>query len=89
MLARIHDRRARQFWDGGLLLSKEIVRATLADPARRERAPDVNEDTIVWDQVGLYGPSARWDGAIPEPEFTGGPVVSVADELRGRLAAAR
>lgn len=85
VLARISDGRARQFFDEGRIVSREILRSILADPDRRPEEHHLDEDSIVWDYVALFPPGVLWEGAAPAPAFEGAPVVEAAAELRGRL----
>ena len=73
-LARIHDRRAAQYWDRDLALSTEIVRW-----GRLEAG------TIVWDTVALFPPGVRWEREFPVPAYHGFPVVSAARGLADSL----
>ena len=74
VLARVADRRARQYWDRGRLVS-----TGLGDAAGYERG------AIVWDFVGLYPPGIRWEATLDAPLWSGAPVVDAADELRAKL----
>ena len=85
-LALIHDVRARQYWDGGRALSKEIVRAILANPGRYSAPQDIEEDTVVWDSVALFKQGVRWENEPPVPAYYGSPVVDSIAELRGALS---
>lgn len=84
-LARIHDGRARQFWDEELMLSTHILRSVLANPERYRLAEDLDEDSVVWDTVALFPPGARWDDAFPVPAFYGYPVVDSVTGLATAL----
>ena len=81
VLGLLSDRRARQLWDPGRLVANEIHRAL------RQRGEAVDEDGVIWDEVILYPPGARWDGALPPAAYSGSPVVSVLEAVRGRLPA--
>ena len=64
-LARIPDRRARQFWDPQHLVAAEIAR--IAQQKSVQSEPDCCvKKGFHWDEVALYGPHARWgDGPTP------------------------
>lgn len=84
-LALIGDSRAAQYWDEERVLSAEMLRAILADPARYGALSDLDEETIVWDFVAMFAPGVRWDADLPVPEFHGFPVVESLDGLRAAL----
>ena len=83
VLGHIGDRRARQFWDAGRLLSTLMVKSA------GERGDAVQENDIAWDLVAIYPPGVRWEDAPPRPDFTDAPVVQAIDAVRERLAAIR
>jgi len=63
-LKRIPDSRAQQFWDRGRLLSKAMG--------------ETGKDSIVWDQVAVYGRGVAWMDAVPpKPLAAVGPVADV------------
>jgi hypothetical protein len=84
-LARLHDRRAAQYWDEGRDLSEEIVRAVRADPKRYGFDEAPGEDAIVWDVVALFPRGALWEKDVPIPTYYGGPVVDSVASLRKAL----
>jgi len=88
-LARVHDRRAAQFWDHDRALSAEIVRSVLADPDRYGLEDPFEASSIVWDTVALFPPEARWEREFPVPAYYGYPVVNAARGLRDALARER
>ena len=71
-LARISDRRARQFWD-----PQHVVARALNDIARQN--PPQPEPTcctqkgFYWDEAIFYAANARWEAA-PTSAFWNGPV---------------
>ena len=88
-LARIHDRRAVQYWDHDRALSADIVRSVLADPDRYGLEEKVEAGSIVWDTVALFPPDVRWEQEFPVPTYYGFPVVSSARGLDEALARGR
>ena len=66
-LARIHDRRAVQYWDHDRALSADIVRSVLADPDRYG-LEKVEAGSIVWDTVAVFPPDVRWEAYFIPPE---------------------
>ena len=88
-LARLHDARVTQYWDGDRLLSKHI-RATVEKNPKWVKPGD--EDLcwgqgVVWDFVGVFPAGARWDRHLPPPDFYGFPVVESIEGLEKRLDA--
>ena len=67
-LRRIYDRRARQYWDKGRLLSKAMG--------------ETGKKSVVWDQVIVYGRGVIWSEAPPPKAVVRvGPVVDVVDQF--------
>jgi hypothetical protein len=78
-LARIPDRRARQFWDPQHLVAAELARIA------RQKSVQSEPDCCVkkgfhWDEVALYATHARWDDG-PTPVYWSGPVFRIASAL--------
>jgi len=71
-LMRVSDKRARQFWDHGRLLSHAMGEDKTGKP--------------VWDWAGLYPKEAAWNGLPPKPQVDGRTIVRVADDLDKALA---
>lgn len=88
-LARVHDRRAAQYWDHDRALSAEIVRSVLADPGRYRLGDELEAGSIVWDAVAVFPPSLRWESEFPAPSYYGFPVVNAARGLADALDRAR
>ena len=84
-LALVHDRRARQYWDGDRELSKDLVRALLAHPERYRLDRQVGADSVVWDAVALFPRGALWKDDVPVPSVYGAPVVDAIPDLRSAL----
>lgn len=82
-LARIPDRRAKQFWDPNHLVAEEV--AGIAKQTPDQRMPDCCvRKGFHWDEVALYAPHARWsDGPIPA--YWNGPVYKIAPGLERAL----
>ena len=78
-LARIPDRRARQFWDPKHLVAAELARIAAEKPGQ----PGLDccvKNGFHWDEAILYAPHSRWkDG--PTPVFWNGPVYRIAPAL--------
>ncbi len=78
-LARIPDRRARQFWDPKHLVTEELTRIAKQKSGQPEPDCCVTKG-FHWDEVVLYAPLARWtDG--PTPVYWNGPVFRIAPAL--------
>jgi hypothetical protein len=82
VLSRLHDRRAAQYWDRKLLLSRKIKEA--AEPAHGLSAVAA-QAKVVWDVVMIYPKGIRWEGTFPSPTFADRPVVSAIDSFREKL----
>jgi hypothetical protein len=82
-LARIPDRRARQFWDPKHLVTEELTR--IAKQKSGQPAPDCCvKKGFHWDEVLLYAPHARWSDG-PTPAYWNGPVFRIAPALEKAL----
>ena len=78
-LARIPDRRARQFWDPKHLVAMELLR--IASQRSRQPEPDCCvRKGFHWDEVALYAVHAHWSDA-PTPVYWNGPVYRIASAL--------
>jgi hypothetical protein len=78
-LARISDRRARQFWDPNHLVSVQLSRNRVAKAG--QQGPDCCEDQgFFWDDAILYGPHAHWKD-MPVAVFWNGPVWKIIPQL--------
>jgi hypothetical protein len=82
-LARIPDRRARQFWDPQHLVAAKIARIAEQKPVQPEPDCCVNKG-FHWDEVALYGPHVRWSNG-PTPVYWNGPVYRVTSALEQAL----
>jgi hypothetical protein len=78
-LARISDRRAKQFWDPQHLVALQI--AGIAEQKSAQPGPDCCvKKGFHWDEVALYEPRARWSDG-PTPGYWNGPVYRIASAL--------
>ena len=84
VLSRLHERRAAQYWDRKLLLSRKIKDAVGSDPAHGLGAI-AGQAKVVWDVVMIYPKGIRWEGTFPSPAFVDRPVVSVIGSFRQQL----
>ena len=87
VLARLHDRRASQYWDRQLLLSQKIREAVGSDPAHGF-AGVAERGKTVWDVVAIYPKGTRWGASVPSPTFADRPVVYAIEEFRRQLEGA-
>jgi len=82
-LARIPDRRVRQFWD-----SKHVVAAGLNEIIKQKPPQPVPSCCVqkgfYWDDAILYAPHARWNDA-PASIFWNGPVARIIPALEKAL----
>lgn len=80
ILARVHDTRARQFWDKENLFPRKLGERIHGD--QNHPKPDCCwQDGIPWDMVALYPAGARWDEELPAAAFVEGPVWRVTEAL--------
>ena len=84
--ARVPDRRVRQFWDRNLLLSQRMVHDLMENPKLLPDSERVAEGVVLWDIAAVFPPGARWDHAMPKPDYYGRPVAAVAEEIERALA---
>ena len=82
-LARIADRRARQFWDPEHLVAEELARMAKQKPDQPTPECCVKKG-FHWDEAVLYAPHARW-GDGPIPAYWNGPVYRIAPALEKAL----
>jgi len=85
-LRLVHDSRTIQYWDEGRALSKDIIRAVLANPSRYSKPAWVDEETIAWDLVLVFPKGVTWRNDVPVPSYYGGPVVEALSALRKSIA---
>ncbi len=89
-LGLLSDSRVQQFWDKRHLVSAEMKKALESRPSNiplgRRRTKD-SPDGILWDAVAIFSPGARWEAAMPSPDYLDGIVVDVIGEVGARLAA--
>jgi len=78
-LARISDRRVRQFWDPNHLVAQQLAQMAKQKPGRPE--PDCCvEKGFHWDEAVLYAPHAHWSDELI-PVFWNGPVFRISASL--------
>lgn len=82
-LARISDRRAKQFWDPHHLVSAQLSRIKAAKPGQQE--PDCCQDKgFFWDEAILYPPHTQWKD-LPVSVFWNGPVWKIIPALENAV----
>jgi hypothetical protein len=82
-LARIPDRRARQFWDPKHLVASELAR--IAEQKLGQLNPTCcTNKGFHWDEAVLYAPHSHWKSR-PTPVFWNGPVYRIAPALEKTL----
>ena len=83
-LARLPDKRVRQFWDPKHLVSRALSR--LAEDRPSSPHPDCcKSKDLYWDEVLLFPSRALWNDA-PPPLFWNGPVYRMVSRLPQPLA---
>ncbi len=86
VLSRLNDRRVRQFWDPGHILSALIKKAQTSGKLH----PDCCERKgFLWDLTAAYSRESRWGETLPEPILLNGPVVRTASDLESVVARAK
>ena len=73
VLARISDKRAKQFWDPEHTVAQELGRIAKERPGGPEPACCVNRG-FHWDEAIVYAPNSQWK-QMPTAVFWSGPVV--------------
>jgi hypothetical protein len=86
VLGLLQDRRVTQYWDPGLVISSDVVRAVNENPKRYGREEPLPSDFIAWDVVAVFGTSALWERDLPPPAHDDGPVVQAIDSTRQAIA---
>jgi len=85
-LARIWDGRAQQFWDKDRLIALELNRAANSSTSSAAKRHVPRRGGLVWDAVAIFSPGEKWGETMPQPDYLGGAVAAVIDEVRARLA---
>ena len=85
VLSLISDVRATQFWDGGQLTSTALRDAAQKHPGWPTAELVKFNDGVIWDTVLVFAPGGRWDDAPPTPEYVGGNVEDVIEEVQKHL----
>ncbi len=84
-LARIPDRRVRQFWDAQHVVANALNEIVKKKSLQPEPCCCVQKG-FYWDDAILYAPHARWKDE-PTSVFWNGPVVRIVPELEKALNA--
>jgi hypothetical protein len=78
-LARIPDRRVRQFWDPNHVVAGKLHEIAEEKPPQPEPRCCVQKG-FYWDEAILYAPHTRWKDE-PTSAFWNGPVVRIISGL--------
>jgi hypothetical protein len=82
-LARLSDKRVRQYYDADHLLAKRLK----LDAQPPQPVPDCcTRKGILWDLMAIYPAGPTWSDRIPVAAVFNGPVVDVIDALKTALA---
>jgi hypothetical protein len=85
-LARLNDRRVRQYWDRDHTLSAVLKNAEETGA----RHPDCCErNGFLWDLTAAYAPGVQWRATLPQPMLLNGPVVQTTADLDNAVAKAK
>ncbi len=82
-LARIPDRRVRQFWDAKHVVASALNEIVKQKPPQPELSCCV-QNGFYWDDAILYAPHAHWKDE-PTAVFWNGPVVRIIPGLEKAL----
>jgi hypothetical protein len=82
-LARISDKRAKQFWDPKHLVAQELGRIAREKTVQPEPDCCVNRGYF-WDDAVVYAPKSKWE-QMPTAVFWNGPVVREISSIEGAL----
>jgi hypothetical protein len=86
VLNRLNDRRVRQFWDPGHLVSTVIKKAETGGQVH----PDCCEQNgFFWDLTAAFAPGSRWSDNLPDPVLLNGTMVQNAVALESIVAKAK
>ena len=81
-LARLSDKRVRQFYDARHLMATRLK----ADAREPQPGPECcTRNGILWDLMAIYPSGATWTDRIPVATFFNGTVVDVIDGLERAL----
>jgi hypothetical protein len=78
-LARISDRRARQFWDPKHVVARALNEIVKQKPPQPEPTC-CTQNGFYWDEAIFYASNTRWE-AVPTSAFWNGPVLKVIPSL--------
>lgn len=85
---KVSDARTTQFWDPDQVAARALRAAAAMDPGW-PAAGLPEEEGVIWDSVLLFPPGARWEERPPTPQWAGGDIIDVIDELDRLLFSAR
>jgi len=84
-LERVSDQHAAQFWDKNRTVSRAIAPPIVGRGQDNKHRRYRTKGEMLWDTVAIYPAGAQWGDRAPDPAYTGGPVVTVASDLRTAL----
>ena len=82
-LARLSDRRVRQYWDADHLVAKKLKENARAPQPQSECC---TRNGILWDLMAIYPPAERWTDSLPVASFFNGTIVDVVEGLTQTLS---
>jgi len=77
-LARLSDRRVKQYWDQNHLFAENLGQKIESDVGQPRPKCCTNKG-IEWDEVAVYPQDAHWGDELPRAVFLNGPVVDSLD----------
>jgi hypothetical protein len=88
ILRRVHDRRARQYWDAENVFPRRLAEKLRSDATHPQPNCCETDEGVPWDLVAVYPAGARWDDALPVAAYIDGPVwrakKALAEALKNR-----
>ena len=88
ILHRVHDTRARQYWDPENIFPKVLRDRMRADASHPLPSCCEAHEGIPWDLVAVYAPGAQWSDSLPAAAYIDGPVYQVKAALTQAISKA-
>jgi hypothetical protein len=89
LLGNITDARVHQLWDPDHIMSDEMRASEVSHPGSPPQArtrTNSASDGIMYDTVAIFPAGARWDTALPVPEYLDVGLEAILPDVHDRLA---
>jgi hypothetical protein len=89
LLGNITDRRVRQLWDPGHIMSDEMRASEVAHPGSPPQArtrTDSVDSGIMYDTVAIFPAGVRWEATLPAPEYLEVGLEAILPKVHDHLA---